>query len=91
MLSHGCILVHALTFAWILGTRSFSWAYLVVPRSIVFFGRIEPICFSRFLCLPPVCAVSVLHILCLLAQVVQSVEKHTLGTRFCHIMLLFGL
>ena len=28
-------------------------------------------CFSRFLCLPLVCAVSVLHILCLVAQVVQ--------------------
>merc|ERR1712136_119572 len=29
------------------------------------------VCFSRFLCLPLVCAVSVLHILCLVAQVVQ--------------------
>ena len=49
-------------------------------------------CFSRFLCLPLVCAVSVLHhFLSLLAQVVQSVEMHTLGTRFCHIMFLFGL
>ena len=44
-----------------------------------------------FLPFPLVCAVSVLHILCLVAQVVQSVEKHTLGTRFCHIMFLFGL
>ena len=48
-------------------------------------------CFSLFFCLPLVCAVSVFHILCLVAQVVQSVEKHTLGTRFCHIMFLFGL
>ena len=48
-------------------------------------------CFSRFLCLPLVCAVSVLHILCFLAQIVQPVEKHTLGVRFCHIMFLFGL
>ena len=47
------------------------------------------LCFSRFFCLPLVCAVSVLHILFLLAQVVQSVGKHTLGTRFCHIMFLF--
>ena len=29
--------------------------------------------------------------LSLVAQVVQSVEKHTLGARFCHIMFLFGL
>ena len=28
--------------------------------------------------------VCVVHALSLLAQVVQSVEKHTLGTRFCH-------
>ena len=48
-------------------------------------------CFSRFFCLPLVCAVSVLHNICLVAQVVQSVEKHTLGRRFCHIMLLCGL
>ena len=48
-------------------------------------------CFSRFLCLLIVCAVSVLHILCFVAQVVQPVEKHTLGVRFCHIMFLFGL
>ena len=35
--------------------------------------------------------VCVAHSLSLVAQVVQSVEKHTLGTRFCHIMYLFGL
>ena len=35
--------------------------------------------------------VCVAHSLSLLAQVVQSMEKHTLGTRFCHIMFLFGL
>ena len=35
--------------------------------------------------------VCVAHSLSLVAQVVQSVEKHTLGTRFCHIMFLFGL
>ena len=34
-------------------------------------------CFSRFLCLPLVCAVSVLHVLCLLAQVVQLVKEYT--------------
>ena len=46
----------------------------------------------------PVSSVYLLSALCLcctfsvlLAQVVQSVEKHTLGTRFCHIMFLFGL
>ena len=34
--------------------------------------------------------VCVAHTLSLLAQIVESVEKHTLGTRFCHIMFLFG-
>ena len=34
-------------------------------------------CFSRFLCLPLVCAVSVLHVLCLVAQVVQLVKENT--------------
>ena len=52
----------------------------------------EDQCFSRFLCLPLVYAVSVLHVLCLLAQVVQPLkEKHTLGVKYCHIMSLFGL
>ena len=39
-------------------------------------------------CLRCVCVV---HSLSLVAQVVQSVEKHTLGRRCCHIMFLFGL
>ena len=40
-------------------------------------GRLNLSCFSRFLCLPLVCAVSVLHVLCLLAQVVQLVKENT--------------
>ena len=49
-------------------------------------------CFSRFLCLPLVCAVSVLHVLCLCWLKLSSQwKKHTLGTRFCHDMFLFGL
>ena len=35
--------------------------------------------------------VCVAHSLSFVAQVVQPVEKHTLGARFCHIMFLFGL
>ena len=37
------------------------------------------------------CCVCVVHSLSLVAQVVQSVEKHTLGKRCCHTMFLFGL
>ena len=41
-------------------------------------------------CLSLRCVCVVLS-LSLVAQVVQSVEKHTLGRRCCHIMFLFGL
>ena len=55
-------------------------------------GSVPSVCFPPF----PVSAsslrcVCVAHSLSLVAQVVQSVEKNTLGTRFCHIMFLFGL
>ena len=48
--------------------------------------------FSRFLCLPLVCAVSVLYTLCLWWLKLSSQWKNTqLGRRCCHIMFLFGL
>ena len=56
-----------------------SAAALQHPRARLFL----PFPLSRCVC--------VAHSLSFVAQVVQPVEKHTLGARFCHIMFLFGL
>ena len=56
-------------------TPCFGCAVLWCPRNTFPLGLFP--CFSCFLCLPLVCSVSVLHVICLVAQVVQLVKEHT--------------
>ena len=58
-----------------LGGSEFSLARMHLSSENLFLLLLR--CFSRFLCLPLVCAVSVLHVLFLVAQVVQLVKEYT--------------